>query len=1058
MLDPVDAAALKFTQNALERCATPMLQKKFVALGGVDMLVHFISMSVNDEVVSSAALVLRMLQANSKEACMRVVKLGGPSSLLALLRRTRNNQVVLPVVSALRTLVEAWSMGRDDPTWDNVVLFESSDDAAEVLVELLKKANTDIRLEATSTLYHLCANDYDLVLRSSSCGAMESLTKTLREERDLSFVIQATNAICVLLASESLHDVFASCEGYIVLMDLLRVANHNKMAEQTARALSNFMCNHKAQTQVASVSGAEVFVSTLRKVLMKQIIDPEGTVVEQVCAAICNFTFENDANRIRVGEVGGCEVLVRVCQLSEQDRVLEQACAAIGNICKKNRTNRSLIGNAGGCEVLLRVISSSPPERTAVQAVRAIGNVAMRAPENQLKFAADNGLRLLLQLVETLSLKLIPTPSPFELELQKSFPSGNPRSPMPVGGSNQSSPLSSTCTTPRHRGAAQHEESFLQLTLSALSSLCSHDCCRCQLVYDLATKELLSRISRVSAHADTQNMANRLLSLLWIQDMQEESPADVEEVKPGSIHSKSMEGEASLQELPFESSSASTKKHSFKHSETGADDNDECWDPSDFEEDGIADHHSDACSVASFHSRSSAYSRDSSQFSRSSRRASSEQMSAEIDCEAEIDHEVTSSYASDHDSNRYSDVELNGFGGMFSEVSDDELDVEQLSNSGVRLTVNDFGQYHGREAGSRNFVGESSVRAAEEEMVACEGSASKDHASGEQGGEAVEASLPQSRSSQQGNSNLELLIAKRNLRLEIHDGGDGHGREREEEGASQQEPAMAACVVSSESYGLPPAMLNALNYRPLPQSNDVDLLYSRNLKQKLIDAWLDVAERSQRNKVALAKCRRQRDRRAVGENLKLWKEALITEESDNDTPRDHSEDALPSSDCSSSSCRAFYHETGDTMGTKSGNKTRCCCEGDSLSPDEQTPHPFLLDCNQTGGKDAADLMTVASEASTRSLGSENSGVSLYEWSAPCFCPALANCPVPPSPCCRSAEAALEASTKVMVSLLEKNGWAGKEQADVEIDKRMGCDSCRQAMWTEVGSGEENASS
>jgi len=70
-----------------------MLQRKFVALGGVDMLIHFISMSVNDEVIAGAASALRMLEESSKDACIRVLRMGGASALFVQMRRTRNVQV-----------------------------------------------------------------------------------------------------------------------------------------------------------------------------------------------------------------------------------------------------------------------------------------------------------------------------------------------------------------------------------------------------------------------------------------------------------------------------------------------------------------------------------------------------------------------------------------------------------------------------------------------------------------------------------------------------------------------------------------------------------------------------------------------------------------------------------------------------------------------------------------------------------------------------------------------------------------------------------------------------
>jgi hypothetical protein len=86
----------QFSQNALARCATPMLQRKFVALGGVDMLINFISISVNDDVIASAAAALQMLEESSKDACMRVLHEGGAVVLFVQLRRTRNVQVLSP--------------------------------------------------------------------------------------------------------------------------------------------------------------------------------------------------------------------------------------------------------------------------------------------------------------------------------------------------------------------------------------------------------------------------------------------------------------------------------------------------------------------------------------------------------------------------------------------------------------------------------------------------------------------------------------------------------------------------------------------------------------------------------------------------------------------------------------------------------------------------------------------------------------------------------------------------------------------------------------------------
>jgi hypothetical protein len=235
-------------------------------------------------------------------------------------------------------------------------------------------------------------------------------------------------------------------------------------------------CTHRAQLQVAACGGAEVLVGCMQRWMDGRLGEQRESTVEQLGAALCNLTYENDANRIRVGEVGGCVALVRLCRHSRSPRVLEQACAAIGNICKKNRTNRTAFGDSGGCEVILMVLRKSPPEATAVQAVRALGNVAMRSEENQLRLAAAGGLKLLLSLVETLSLR------------------GGlaPQSPASAGGTvvhdHEAPPRAGeSCTwstslwrgsdgsTPRGTGGilgdVQHQESFLALTLSALAAM-----------------------------------------------------------------------------------------------------------------------------------------------------------------------------------------------------------------------------------------------------------------------------------------------------------------------------------------------------------------------------------------------------------------------------------------------------------------------------------------------------------------------------------------------------------------------------------------------------------
>ena len=83
------------------------------------------------------------------------------------------------------------------------------------------------------------------------------------------------------------------------MVHLLNTTLHSDVAEQAARTLSNFMCFHKAQLQVAAAGAAQALVSVLTKCMRGELFHVEA-LMQQACAAICNLTFENDANRFQV--------------------------------------------------------------------------------------------------------------------------------------------------------------------------------------------------------------------------------------------------------------------------------------------------------------------------------------------------------------------------------------------------------------------------------------------------------------------------------------------------------------------------------------------------------------------------------------------------------------------------------------------------------------------------------------------------------------------------------------------------------------------------------------
>ena len=62
MLDPVDEMFFDFVDTCLpDHVQTQQLQRKFAALGGVDLVVRLVAMSMNDEVIVKASRALSML-------------------------------------------------------------------------------------------------------------------------------------------------------------------------------------------------------------------------------------------------------------------------------------------------------------------------------------------------------------------------------------------------------------------------------------------------------------------------------------------------------------------------------------------------------------------------------------------------------------------------------------------------------------------------------------------------------------------------------------------------------------------------------------------------------------------------------------------------------------------------------------------------------------------------------------------------------------------------------------------------------------------------------------
>lgn len=716
--------------------------------------------------------------------------------------------------------------------------------------------------------------------------------------------------------------------------------------------------------QVALAGGAESLISVVWRCIRKDFVQFEDMVMEQACAALCNLTFENDANRCRVGEAGGCHALVELCRNVKSDRVLEQACGALANICKKNRTNRSAVGAVGGCEMLLNVLAGSPSEPTAVQVVRAIGNVAMRCPDNQLKLAAGDGLRQLLQLITTLSLRLASCTGHNSQEQQQAELH---KQPPPSPGHLQCAPRFPGNSTPRSRGPAYHAESFVQLALSALAALTAHECCSRQMSSDPGATELLQRIATDATVPDTKAAANRVLSSISVH-IEEEPPAKSEPLElPPAARGRQVEAQVGHQH-----STGDVPKVALVEKAAESED----WDSSDYaDEDGdendIADHFSDTGSVASFYSRNSNFSH-SRNFARSVVRESEEE-GQEIDC-----GDYTGSYYSDRDSlvsassRRSSGASFGGI--VIEEDSDGEMDVELAAEQDLS----------GHEVVHKESESDKSESLVDQAMLRLPSDTSED-----------EPRVPTT-------SGVQALIDNCNLRLQISE----PRREPSysfDSAVTVETPGVESMFkvpcspMSGEGFGLPPELLQALKYRHHPSEQEVDSRRERKQLQRTFDAWLDVAEALQRQRVALDERMKRFERFVCWYAFNGWRQALGIEDSDDDADEKNdrfnahnigmageSPPCSPEAVTDKNPWPVQIVRSEDSIGTMgSVHPNRSICSEESFCTDARMAPTMPHIAAKEGIGSSVDMSaTIASEASTRSFGSELSSASMWELQGP----------------------------------------------------------------------------
>jgi len=383
-LDPVDETFFEFVEACLNHVQTPVLQRKFAALGGVDMLVRLCAMSVNDEVIVKACRALWMLlqmegvaEGGGRHAVVNAMKIkaaGGVTAFMAQLRRSRNDAVLAQASGALKALSEVYvpNMGiQGSEGWGTEGLNEGCGDYYEVLLSLLRRTQSIAVHASVGGLLLQAALMPGEPPREVRAGTVEVIVRQCQLQRAPEALLPMLDTLCVLVAEDEARQRLAGCGGVEALVGVLSSgvvqAEWDAVRSSAANALANLMAGqgrsvHEYQQRVGAAGGSEALLRVCGRAVAGPPDQWQSRLVEQASGALCNVSFENDAQRVKLGELGACELFCRVCVACEGNpsghaRILEQACAVLGNVAKKNRTNRIRIGKAGGAQALAAVLA-----------------------------------------------------------------------------------------------------------------------------------------------------------------------------------------------------------------------------------------------------------------------------------------------------------------------------------------------------------------------------------------------------------------------------------------------------------------------------------------------------------------------------------------------------------------------------------------------------------------------------------------------------------------------------------------------------------------------------
>jgi hypothetical protein len=312
---------------------------------------------------------------------------GGCELFLDILRDPHDNiEVVEIVIGAI------CNMARDNQNKFRL----GHEGACELLITVLHKyhEHDQIRTYVVTAMMNLAVH-HENKIRLGTVEGCNCLLNLLREYKGNAKVVENISAaLCVLtvdVQNENRADNAINCG---VFFEILRKYTSN--AEVLSAACSAFTTMSVCAASERGCSLNPECGNMLLNALTKYTTNADVRI--QTIETIRNMAASAE-NQIRLGNLGGCELLLEVLREHKSDEeVVYQVCRVLKNISYHD-DNQVRLGNSGGCELSLTLLSSYKCNIKIVEnATEVIFNLSHNFP-NKMKLSDAGGHELLTELM-----------------------------------------------------------------------------------------------------------------------------------------------------------------------------------------------------------------------------------------------------------------------------------------------------------------------------------------------------------------------------------------------------------------------------------------------------------------------------------------------------------------------------------------------------------------------------------------------------------------------------------------------------------------------------------